>query len=91
MANRFNYRCPKCGSQDHITICAFASVRLTSHGTEGDVSDLGPDDWTSGNAAGVMRAAMRVRSRTSGLPLRKWSSASNDQRKIDPEAEAVLD
>jgi hypothetical protein len=35
-------------------ICAFASVRLTSTstGTEGDVSDLRPDDWTSGNAAG---------------------------------------
>ena len=52
MANRFNYRCPNCGNQDHIEICAFASVRLTSTGTAGTVSNLGPNDWSSENAAG---------------------------------------
>ena len=32
MSNRFNYRCPKCGSPDHIEITSFISVRLTSDG-----------------------------------------------------------
>jgi hypothetical protein len=32
MSNRFNYRCPKCGSPDHINILAFVSVTLTSRG-----------------------------------------------------------
>jgi hypothetical protein len=34
MGNRFNYRCPKCGSPDEIEICAFVGVRLTSGGAE---------------------------------------------------------
>lgn len=51
MSNRFNFRCPRCGSADHIDIIAFVSVRLTSTGTDGDCSDCGPDDWTGENAA----------------------------------------
>lgn len=34
MSNRFNYRCPKCGSPDEIEICAFVSVRLTNDGAK---------------------------------------------------------
>ena len=51
MSNRFNYRCPNCGSADHIDIAAIVSVRLTSDGTEGDASDCGPDDWSGANPA----------------------------------------
>ena len=32
MGNRFNYRCPTCGSADEIEICAFVSIRLTDDG-----------------------------------------------------------
>ena len=32
MANRFNYRCPQCGSPDEIEICALVGVRLTGNG-----------------------------------------------------------
>ena len=34
MGNRFNYRCPECGSPDEIEICAFVSIRLTAEGAE---------------------------------------------------------
>jgi hypothetical protein len=46
VGNRFNYRCPKCGSPDEIEIIALVSVRLTSTGTEGDASNCTPEDWT---------------------------------------------
>jgi hypothetical protein len=52
MGNRFNYRCPKCGSPDEIEIIALVSVRLTSTGTEGDASNCTPEDWTDFNGAG---------------------------------------
>ena len=52
MGNRFNYRCPKCGSPDGIEIIALVSVLLTSTGTEGDASNCDPDDWTGENEAG---------------------------------------
>ena len=51
MGNRFHYRCPKCGSRDDIEVCAFVTIRLTQEGTEGDASNLGPDDWTSVSGA----------------------------------------
>jgi hypothetical protein len=52
MSNRFNYRCPRCHSQDYITICASLNVRLTSTGTTGEASNLGPDDWCCESGAG---------------------------------------
>jgi hypothetical protein len=52
MGNRFNYRCPRCGSPDEIEITALVSVRLTSTGTEGDASNCTPEDWTDFNGAG---------------------------------------
>lgn len=52
MGNRFNYRCPKCGSPDEIDIEAIVTVRLTSTGTSGDASNCGPEDWTDVNPAG---------------------------------------
>jgi hypothetical protein len=53
MANRFNYRCPKCGSQDHIEITSFVSLRLTSDGAEitEDVAHIDADWWSSENSA----------------------------------------
>jgi hypothetical protein len=54
MSNRFNYRCPQCRDSDHIDICAFISVRLTSNGAEiaDDVKDIDGSFWSSENAAG---------------------------------------
>ena len=54
MGNRFNYRCPKCGSPDEIEICAFISVRPTSNGVEitNDVKDIDGSRWSAENAAG---------------------------------------
>lgn len=57
MPNRFNYRCPKCGSPDEIEICAFISVRLTGDGAEIDpdeLADCGPHNsaWSPVNGAG---------------------------------------
>jgi hypothetical protein len=54
MGNRFNYRCPKCGSPDQIEICALVSVRLTGNGAEiaDDVKDIDGSCWSSENAAG---------------------------------------
>jgi len=54
MSNRFNYRCPACGSPDEIEICAAVMVRLTSDGAEiverGEV--IGEQPWCSASAAG---------------------------------------
>ena len=53
MGNRFNYRCPKCGSPDAIEICAFVAIRLTDNGaaiTE-DVQDLDGSYWSTDNGA----------------------------------------
>ena len=54
MANRFNYRCPKCGSPDEIDICAFISVHLTSDGAElaQDLTEITPQSWSSEIGAG---------------------------------------
>ena len=54
MANRFNYRCPQCGSPDEIEICALVGVRLTGNGAEiaDDVKDIDGSCWSSDNAAG---------------------------------------
>ena len=54
MANRFNYRCPKCGSADEIDICAFVSIRLTADGAEiaEEVQNLDGSCWSAKNAAG---------------------------------------
>jgi hypothetical protein len=86
MANRFNYRCPICGSQDHIEICAFASVRLTSYGTEGDVSNLGPDDWSSENAAGYDACGYDGTVENFEPPASEVVVSFKRPEKIDPEA-----
>jgi hypothetical protein len=54
MGNRFNYRCPKCGSADEIEICAFVSIRLTGNGAAiaEEVQDLDGSCWSQDNAAG---------------------------------------
>ena len=54
MANRFNYRCPQCGSADEIDICAFVSIRLTANGAAiaEEVWDLDGSCWSQDNAAG---------------------------------------
>jgi hypothetical protein len=54
MSNRFNYRCPKCGSPDAIEICAFVGVRLTSDGAEISEHEnpLDGGSWCSENPAG---------------------------------------
>jgi hypothetical protein len=54
MGNRFNYRCPECGSADEIEICAFVSVRLTATGAEiaEEVQDIDGSCWSADNAAG---------------------------------------
>jgi hypothetical protein len=54
MGNRFNYRCPQCGSPDEIDICAFVSIRLTADGAEiaEEVQDLDGSCWSQDNAAG---------------------------------------
>jgi hypothetical protein len=54
MGNRFNYRCPKCGSADEIEICAFVSIRLTGNVAEiaDDVQDIDGSCWTQDNPAG---------------------------------------
>jgi hypothetical protein len=54
MGNRFNYRCPQCGSLDEIEICALVSVRLAGNGAEiaDDVKDIDGSCWSSENAAG---------------------------------------
>jgi hypothetical protein len=54
MSNRFNYRCPKCGSPDEIEICAFVSIRLTATGAEiaEEVQDIDGSCWSADNAAG---------------------------------------
>ena len=54
MSNLFKYRCPECGGQDHIHICALVSVRLTSTGAEIDeaLGEIGPNHWTCENGAG---------------------------------------
>jgi hypothetical protein len=59
MGNRFNYRCPKCGSPDQIEIIALVSVRLTSTGTEGDASNCTPEDWTDFNGGRLQRLRLR--------------------------------
>ena len=54
MGNRFNYRCPTCGSADEIEICAFVSIRLTADGAAiaEEVRDLDGSCWSADNAAG---------------------------------------
>ena len=54
MGNRFNYRCPTCGSADEIEICAFVSVRLTGNGVEiaDEVKDIDGSCWSAENGAG---------------------------------------
>jgi hypothetical protein len=54
MGNRFNYRCPQCGSADEIEICAFVNVRLTGSGAQplDDEGDIDADCWSSENPAG---------------------------------------
>ena len=54
MSNRFNYRCPQCGSPDEIEICAFVSIRLTASGAEiaENVQDLDGSCWSAENGAG---------------------------------------
>jgi hypothetical protein len=54
MGNRFNYRCPQCGSADEIDICAFVSIRLTADGAAiaEVVQDLDGSCWSQDNAAG---------------------------------------
>ena len=54
MGNRFNYRCPQCGSPDEIEICAFVSVRLTATGAEiaEEVQDIDGSCWSAENGAG---------------------------------------
>jgi hypothetical protein len=51
---QLNYRCPQCGDPDHIDICAFVTVRLTSSGTRivDNEGDIGADCWSSENGAG---------------------------------------
>ena len=53
MGNRFNYRCPRCGSPDEIEICAFISVRPASNGAEitDDIKDIDGSYWSPENAA----------------------------------------
>ena len=54
MGNRFNYRCPTCGSADEIDICAFVSIRLTADGAEiaEEVQDIDNSCWSHDNPAG---------------------------------------
>jgi hypothetical protein len=54
MSNRFNYRCPKCGSPDQVEICAFVAVPLPGNGAAiaADVKDIDGSCWSSENAAG---------------------------------------
>ena len=54
MGNRFNYRCPQCGSADAIDICAIVSIRLTGNGAEiaDEVQHLDDSCWSQDNAAG---------------------------------------
>ena len=54
MSNRFNYRCPHCGSSDQIEICAIVAVRLTANGAviANNVRDVDGSYWTAENAAG---------------------------------------
>jgi hypothetical protein len=54
MGNRFNYRCPRCGSADQIDICAFVSIRLTADGAAiaEEVQDIDGSCWSADNAAG---------------------------------------
>jgi hypothetical protein len=61
MPNRFNYRCPQCGDQDHIDICAFVSVRINRLGAEiiEDENDIGPGHWSAENGRAVTPAASR--------------------------------
>jgi hypothetical protein len=49
MGNRFNYRCPHCGSPDHIEICAFITVGLTDSGAVvlDNLRNISPDRWSS--------------------------------------------
>jgi hypothetical protein len=53
MGNRFNYRCPECGSAVAIEISAFVSIRLTANGAEiaEDVQDIDGSCWSPESAA----------------------------------------
>jgi Zn ribbon nucleic-acid-binding protein len=56
MGNRFNYRCPKCGSPDdiEIIILAYVGARLTRSGAtiiSQDVKNIDDSEWPSENAA----------------------------------------
>lgn len=54
MGNALNYVCPQCGDPDHIDMCAFVTVRLTSSGARiiENEADLGADCWSAENGAG---------------------------------------
>ena len=50
MPNRFNYRCPKCGSADDVVIEAYVAVWLDDNRArviEQDKDDIKPDRWYS--------------------------------------------
>ena len=51
MPNRYNMRCPHCGSRDEIIIEAFVSVRLTGTGAGITDARVGPENWTGANSA----------------------------------------
>jgi hypothetical protein len=77
MSNRFNYRCPKCGSPDQVEICAFVAVPLPGNGAAiaADVKDIDGSCWSSENAAGRDAAVTRAPSRIS-RPGRRGSFRS---------------
>ena len=54
MPNRFNYRCPKCGSADDVVIEAYVACWLDGERArviEQDEDNITPDRWYSTNPA----------------------------------------